>query len=77
MYLAICFVIMGGQSFTRMQFTAILHKAIMALGLLHQISRYKGRVHLTDIGYNISLNTICAAMGQFVSSGAQVYPKLY
>ena len=34
-------------------------------------------VHLSDIGNDIFLNTICAAMEQFVSSGTQVYPKLY
>ena len=33
-------------------------------------------VHLSDIGNDIFLNTICAAMEQFVSSGTQVYPKL-
>ena len=34
-------------------------------------------VHLSDIGNDIFLNTICTAMEQFVSSGTQVYPKLY
>ena len=34
-------------------------------------------VYLSDIGKNIFLNTIYVAMEQFVSSGTQVYPKLY
>lgn len=34
-------------------------------------------VHLSATGNNIFLNTICAALEQFVSVGTQVYPKLY